>query len=89
MPARNGATLTDGRRAFPATRPAIDVFFAERVRPGQRTTSPQSRPATDAPRRMTEIGAAIAFPQGQATAADLANFATGRMEVMMFEEVGV
>ncbi len=40
-------------------------------------------------RSMADIAAAMASPQGQATAADLANFATGGVEVMMFEEVGV
>ena len=38
---------------------------------------------------MADIAAAMASPQGQATAADLANFASGGVEVMMFEEVGV
>lgn len=34
---------------------------------------------------MAAIGAAMSSPQGQATAADLANFATGGVDVMMGE----
>lgn len=38
---------------------------------------------------MADIGAAMAWAQGQAMAADVGNFASGGVEVMMFEEVGV
>ncbi len=38
---------------------------------------------------MAAIGAAMASPEGQATAADLAHFAGAGVEVMMFETVEV
>lgn len=38
---------------------------------------------------MAAIGAAMPSPQGQATAADLANFAGAGVEVLMFETVAV
>ena len=38
---------------------------------------------------MEAIGAAMASPEGQATAADLANFAGAGVEVIMFETVAV
>jgi uncharacterized protein (TIGR02118 family) len=34
---------------------------------------------------MADIGAAFASPEGQATAADLGNFATGGVSMVMFE----
>lgn len=34
---------------------------------------------------MAEIQAALASPQGKATAADLANFATGGVDLLMFD----
>ena len=38
---------------------------------------------------LAAIGAAMASPQGQATAADLAKFATGGVDVMFFDTVDV
>ena len=38
---------------------------------------------------MADIAAAMASSEGQATAADLANFAGAGVEVMMFDEVAV
>ena len=34
---------------------------------------------------MAEIGKALASPQGQATGADLANFASGGVDLLVFE----